>query len=379
MIVPNLKPLNSALSRLQEIPETFFRNLERATSFDDSLFPDWVTRGNGNTPAFSNRTALRQKFRAIFDKYKAIQSVDTRKKVTDAFIGTNQILALCNNEAGTTCIELEELDETIRAEIDDAFLYLYNSALKNPDFEGFVGTNIKATIRKYLDENRFEICPFCGLETILLVEGQDTVPLDHWLNKDRFPFASVNFQNLIPIGTQCNSRSVKGTKNVLKDATQTNRTRAYYPYSTYRGVNVSIYCTTLPSIDNELGLWKINISPQEPTEQECFDSWSHIFNIQRRFKSYFEDYPCLNWEKDYAAFVKNEDDEFEVRHANNIQEFKENLRQWKRSFPLKKRHGSVIYRPFLDYLINQAPDYYLQGLVENILSKDKAGFYENNL
>lgn len=374
MIIPNLLAFDSELRRLQEIPETFFKNLEAATSFDDSLFPDWLTDKDGNAVVFGNSTVLREKFKAIYEKYKAIQSAEERQKILDAFNSSTRILDLCNNVNGVSCIELTELQESIREEIDSAFLYLYNSGLKHHEFEVFVGASIKPTIKKFLDDNRIEVCPFCGLESILLLDGQERVPLDHWLNKDKFPFASVNFQNLIPIGNSCNGPGVKGRKNVLKDSTQLYRVKAYYPYSTYQGVEVKVSCKTLPNPDQEYGIWEANVTPRDNSEKDSFDSWSYIFNIPTRYRSYLNDYPCLTWQKDYVEFIRNDEDEFEVVHANTIDEFKENLRKWKQSFVLRKRHGSVIYRPFLDFLINDAPDHYLYGLVENIKRQNQLGF-----
>ncbi|MEZ4886302.1 MAG: hypothetical protein R3E32_16320 [Chitinophagales bacterium] len=360
MIVRKLQPIDTQLRKLQEIPETFFSRIEDCDDFEDeTLFPNWISNV---FPA----TALKTKFRAIYVKYKLIADRNERQKIIDAFIHTNEVSKLCCNDELTLHIELNDLEENIREEIDELFLYLYNSALTYPGFTKYVKGDLRKDIKQFTINNSIDICPFCGLESLIQIKGQSRIALDHWLNKDRFPFASINFRNLVPIGEACNGRAVKGTENVLKDKSQVNRIKAYYPYNEYAGIYISFNYINEPSIngitDND---WNLAINPIEETERSEFDSWMYIFNIKERYSSYLRNYPFLRWETNYKAFV-NADENDDIEHAETIDEFKLNLRLWKRTFPIKNRHGSIIYRPFIDYLINRASEPYLFSLVENI-------------
>lgn len=372
MLIRNLQPFVTNLSRIKEIPDTFFANIDSTDVFNNSLLPDWLTNNDGSPAVFSQQTELRAKFKAIFDKYKAIDDDVEKQRIITAYFDTNKIIELCNNEAGITNYELNDIHESIRNEIDNAFLYLYNNALKNTDFEVFVNDNLKNSLKRFTDGNGIEICPFCGLEIMLQMDGQPRLPLDHWLNKDRFPFASINFANLIPIGKDCNSNGVKGSKNVLKDENQRNRIKAYYPYANNNGTIISISCIAEPNVDNIHGIWTFQINPREEDELELFKSWNYIFNISERYSSYFYDILLPNWKKRYIEFINNEDDDIEISHAQNIDEFKANLRGWKRTFFNKRTHASIIFKRFIDYLLIETDDAILFGIVESFKSQVNA-------
>lgn len=364
MLISNLLPFNTTLSRIQEIPETFFRNIENADTFDNSLFPVWLLNNRGEEIIFGPRTDLRSKFRALYDKYKGINDISERQKILNAFFNTNRIIDLCNNQQGLDTIELSELHPTIRKEIDDVFLYLYNLALNHQPFIDFVEDNLDKAIRRFTYDNEIEICPFCGLETMIQITGQARIALDHWLNKDRFPFAAVNFNNLIPIGSRCNDSGVKGVKNVLKDKTQQNRVKSFYPFSIHHGIVVKFTFINEPSIDGVKDEdWRLDIFPYDNSETDIFESWDYIFNISIRYYNYFKEYPLLRWEKNYNDFIKK--NFIGISHAENIEEFKRNLIYWKSTFSISKQQGSIIYQAFIDYLLYEASDNYLYGLCEN--------------
>ena len=96
MLINRLFPINTQLTRLKEIPDTFFAKLEDAKAFDSSLFPIWLTDARGRPTVFGSRTDLREKFKAIYDKYKDIVNVAERRKVIVAYFETNKIIDLCN-------------------------------------------------------------------------------------------------------------------------------------------------------------------------------------------------------------------------------------------------------------------------------------------
>jgi hypothetical protein len=368
-----ISPFETQLRKIQEIPETFFNKIEESTNFDNSLFPNWLYDEHGNPQIFSQQTELRNKFEAIYNKYKAIEDNLERKKIIDAYVNTNRIVDLCNNNEEVLCYELNDLHESIRKEIDSAFLYLYKSALNHTEFLEFVKDSNTVALKKFTEDNKLELCPFCGLETMLQLVGQPRISLDHWLNKDRFPFGSVNFDNLIPIGTVCNSNGVKGSKNTLKDKTQLNRVKSYYPYQEHNGISINVISIEKPTIQNQSGKWQLCLEPNDNNEKEAFDSWDFIFNISSRYKDYFESNTLLRWQSDYVDFIKNDDDNEEFIPPETVTDLRNDLKIWRKTFQMRKKHGSVIYRPFLNFLINESPDEYLYGIVENWKSQKKKG------
>ena len=241
-MITRLQKLATEISTIQEIPAFFFREIENSVSFGNHLFPAWV---DGVFAA----TDLSDKFEAVYNKYKSIKSKANRNKIINAFQYNNQVEQLCANHADTLVIELKDLPESIQKEIDTLFLYLYNTAINYHRFETHVTDTVKESISRFITQNRLEVCPFCGLEGFLNIEGQARIALDHWLCKDLFPMSAVNFDNLFPIGPSCNARPAKGEKNILIDnPTSKNRIQAYYPYLPHNGINTSFQFNNEPTI-----------------------------------------------------------------------------------------------------------------------------------
>lgn len=229
---------------------------------------------------------------------------------------------------------LDDLPACIRNDLDTLFLYLYNSAINYTPFETYVSDTLKKAIDNFIRINGIAICPFCGLEGFLNIEGQSRIALDHWLCKDLFPMAAVNFDNLFPIGHDCNGRATKGSKNILIDSPETkNRVKAYYPYLNHGGITSSFNFVNEPTINGISDTdWDYSINLAISTEQDIYDSWNSIMNISFRYLDYFRKNVFLMWEADYKEFI-NEDHDME--HAQTIDELKENFKRWRAAFPIK--------------------------------------------
>ena len=348
-MITRLHKLNTGLSILQEIPSTFFIEIENSIAFGNHLFPAWAD-------GVFKSTSLMKKFEAVYNKYKAIRTKKNRDKIVNAFIHSNQIENLCNNQAGSLVIELSNLPKSIHKELDTLFLHLYNSALNYHLFQSHVTDSLKDSIDRFIREN--------GLEGFLNIEGQSRIALDHWLCKDLFPMSAVNFDNLFPIGHDCNGRATKGSKNILIDdpATKT-RVKAYYPYLAHDGITTSFGFVNEPTIHGISDIdWNYTIEPRNIAEQDIFDSWCSTLNIPTRYLDYHRKNIFPLWEADYKRFIE---DDHDIEHAQTIDELKNNFRIWKASFPTKGRPGAILYRSFIDYLINRASNGYLYGLCEN--------------
>lgn len=357
MIISNLHRFTTGISLIQEIPTVFFREIEDSDRFGDHLFPTW------EKSIFSS-TSLRKKFEAVYNKYKAIKTKSVRDKITDAFTQNNLIENLCNNTSGSKVITLKDLPKTIQKSIDILFLYLYNTAINYNLFEAHVGDTIKRSIDRFIGNNQLEVCPLCGLEGFLNIEGQSRIALDHWLCKDLFPMSAVNFDNLFPIGPKCNERPAKGSKNILfDDPTLKNRVTAYYPYANHSGISTIFNFINEPTINGITDTdWEFISAPTNPAEQNIYTSWDSTLNIKIRYVDYYRKNILNMWENDYKTFIEEDHD---IQHAQDTNELKNNFRLWKASFPIKGRPGAILYRAFIEYLINRASDAYLFSLCEN--------------
>ena len=357
-MIARLEKVRTKVSIIHNIPKKFFEEIEASVVFGNHLFPNWA-----NT-VFAP-TDLHDKFRAVYNKYKAIGNKNERDKIVNDFIHSNQIEELCSNTAGVLMITLNELHKSIRKDIDTLFLYLYNTAIKYHGFETYVDDTVRESINRFIVKNKMVVCPFCAIESYTNLDGQARLPLDHWLNKDEFPMVSVNFNNLVPIGKDCNVRPAKGNKNVLVNETPPNaRQIAFYPYLNHSETNPNFNFVNEPNgnpiIDAD---WSFNLTPNNPAEQNIFDNWSTTMNITPRYLDYFRKNIFPIWESDYIEFINDPDNDYQ--HAENILELKANFRFWKSTFKAKARPGAFLYRAFIDYLINRASESYLHGLCEN--------------
>lgn len=359
-MITRLQRLTTGISLIQDVPTFFFQEIEASAAFGNHLFPDWVNGVFGNT-------ALASKFEAVYNKYKAIKSRTNRDKVVNAFLHNNQIENLCNNLPASLVIELKDLPKSIQKEIDTLFLYLYNTAINYHGFEAYVNDTLKTSIDRFIVANGLEVCPFCGLEGFLNIEGQSRIALDHWLCKDLFPMAAVNFDNLFPIGGKCNERPAKGSKNILIDAPLTrNRIIAYYPYLAHSGISTNFSFVNEPNVHTFNNIpdtdWSLTFPPNDVTEIDIYNSWIATMNISTRYHDFIRQNIFGMWENRYKRFIEKHP---HLNHAQTVPELRHHFAHWKAAFDIKAVAGSILYISFIDYLINDASDKYLFGLCEN--------------
>lgn len=356
MIITQIHKTKTRLSIINNIPKKFFLKIEESENFGNHLFP------SGFIDVFNN-TDLKIKFQEVYDIYKAIADSGSRTKIVNAFTQSNKIEELCNNDPNTTMILLKDLPLVIIPSLDKLFLYLYNTAINYHGFQTYTNDTLRETINRFIIKNKIVICPFCGLESFINIEGQARLSLDHWLCKDIFPMSAVNLNNLVPIGQSCNQRPAKGNKNILIDeVTNTRLNSSFYPYSVHSGIRVIFNFINEPN-GNEISDydWSLIVEAINPVEDDIFQNWNSIMNINIRYNDYLKKEIFPLWESDYREHIEDIDND--LLPATNINELKNNFRNWKSTFRIKGRPGSIIYRAFIDFLIERASNEYLTGLI----------------
>ena len=179
----------------------------------------------------SPENKLNEEFKEIYNSYKQLKdkidsiyskcqvlTEEQKGQIKNAFITNNKIQEICD---GLLPIEQDVIPESVRKELKELMIYFYDSLL---DLKKVPGTK-KDFYEKLMLANHIKSCPACGLYRVESWESKDREPFDHYLPKSKYPFASVNFLNLIPICHKCNSNSKK-TKNPISKFG-----KAFYPYS----------------------------------------------------------------------------------------------------------------------------------------------------
>lgn len=132
--------------------------------------------------------------------------------------------------------------------------------------------------QKFTAKNDKDVCPFCGLVGLLGQYYSKRDAYDHYFPKDKYPFNSINFYNLVPACPRCNS-SYKLAKDPLQ-----NPRKVFYPFS------VNPYPIELALKINQPD-WE-NLQPND-IELEIgpnvlnseLDTWNDLYGIIERYKA----------------------------------------------------------------------------------------------
>ncbi|WP_407451690.1 hypothetical protein [Fibrobacter sp.] len=78
------------------------------------------------------------------------------------------------------------------------------------------GLSAKNLIAPFLKDYGFNVCVYCNQSLIRYNSNNiiDTGTLDHFYNKDRYPFLCTSFFNFVPCCGECNSRRRKGERRM---------------------------------------------------------------------------------------------------------------------------------------------------------------------
>ncbi|MDQ1240046.1 MAG: hypothetical protein QG577_2232 [Thermodesulfobacteriota bacterium] len=208
------------------------------------------------------------------------------------FSGNNDIAGLCENDPTVAIArysDLEAFHRPIAEALSAFFKELYSKDLLNLAALKSVIGEIDDHHTKFTEVNKQGKCPFCGIHDVKGIYHSKREAYDHYLPKGKYPFNSINFNNLTPACHECNS-TYKLSQDPLYDAkdpllAQTGgRRKSFYPYQTLRyAIELDI---TLNSPD-----WT-HITPDDvslttgPEElREEINTWLDVYGIEERYKA----------------------------------------------------------------------------------------------
>lgn len=135
--------------------------------------------------------------------------------------------------------------------------------------------------RAFVQVNKDEKCPFCGIGGIKGSHHSKREAYDHYLPKALYPFNSINFRNLAPACHECNS-----TYKLSKDPARNpaGRRKAFYPFAA-AGQTIHIH-VVLQHCDIE------NLKPADVQMHfgpaavfEEIETWKDVYGIEERYKA----------------------------------------------------------------------------------------------
>jgi hypothetical protein len=230
---------------------------------------------------------LDDKLRAIFDAYKLLKKRD-KNKVKSAYQKNNDIAAVCKKSVAP--IKYGELPLTIRTPIESLYDNLWgdNKILGYSKVVEKCGT-LKQHFTNFRELNEFCVCPFCGLESLICKSDDGKDDYDHYLPKSKYPFISVNFNNLLPMCHKCNSKS-KGQDDTPYSKNPIRQRTLYFPLddnTPNHEIKINI-----DSQDYDLSnpiTWKLNFLCKPSYNINKSQSWQEVFKVEKRYKSILAD------------------------------------------------------------------------------------------
>jgi hypothetical protein len=214
---------------------------------------------------------LKTKVDAIYEKCKTLTEIE-RADIREAFYVNNRIAELCDGILSP--IGLDALPIVVREDMKPLLVKFYDYLIDRSEVPGDKLDYYNAL----LTENpTFQFCPCCGLSPIESAESHYREDNDHYFNKAHFPFASVNFSNLVPLCSKCNKKC-KGSKNPA-DAGRVS----FYPFdTTHTTIEVSINIVDSPALDYQ-ALKENDIVISFSNNPNKTSTWDWLFNIKERY------------------------------------------------------------------------------------------------
>jgi len=222
-------------------------------------------------PLFDKYEWFRNEIKTIYEECKNL-SVDDKKKIIDTFKALKNISEVC--EGNIIPLKIKQLPIVVEELIKPFFVKCYESLLERSLVPGDKLQYYNSIIK----ENKYKFCPCCGYVSFESAESNYREAYDHYLPKAEYPFASVNFFNLVPLCYKCNSDR-KSTKNPV------NGRKAYYPFSLNPethivDIQVKFSHIKVKDYDN---FEKKELQIELLGDDEKCNTWDDVFDIKERY------------------------------------------------------------------------------------------------
>lgn len=282
-------------NKLHEFVLAFFKRIEFETNeFDVSFFEhDFYNNIVQYHPGI-----LKTPFTYIYNTIKE-WSQPNRSAFCLGIKNSNEIKLICEGTIVPTKIS-DVLPQALQDVVDKLFKDLYKTVLSHKNYTSIYG-NRQSHFKQFRlhKDNDFRFCPACGIERMKTYEERPN-QYDHYLPKDIYPFSSVNFKNLVPICTDCNSILEKGATNILSF-----NGVAFYPYdSLHKGIDIEVQIVKKHADVSEIS-WQISYTNKDGKVNEL-DAWKKTYGIVLRHNKYLKG-SIKDWYIAYEEYINDKD------------------------------------------------------------------------
>jgi len=221
-------------------------------------------------PAYQKYAWLKTGIDAVYEKCKLLTTGE-RAQIREAFAVNNRIEDLC--EGRLTPIPLSALPQVVETDMKPLLIKFYDELLDRAEIPGTKLDYYNQLIKR----NKFTTCPCCGLSLIETAASHYVEDNDHYLNKAEYPFAVVNFCNLVPLCSKCNKKC-KGTKNPYEAGRV-----SFYPFNGARpDITLTITLANTDTLDyRDIKAEEITIDFDNDPNKTA--TWDWLFRIKERY------------------------------------------------------------------------------------------------
>lgn len=269
----------------------FFDRIENETNdFSDDFFD-----------AEFLKVAKRHK-KVVYGQLKSIYEItktwpqDQRTELCKQIRESNQIDDICSNTISPKMLDKDVIG--VSKVLRELFLALYNQVLDGK----IIREEWNITMRQHFDAFRavngdIITCPICGISPIKTDCDKQRDQYDHYLPKSLYPYSAVNFKNLVPTCTDCNSTQVKGDKDIIRIA---NNNPLFFPFDENHS-NIEITCELTLNADVLEDIeWELTYSSDQENDNQI-RAWKEIYSIENRHKSFIQG-RLKSWLKSYIKY-----------------------------------------------------------------------------
>ncbi|PKH49529.1 hypothetical protein CXF68_01965 [Tenacibaculum sp. Bg11-29] len=236
----------------------------------------WCNARKGSSLLFDDRftdffyklPVFRGRLLDIYDLCRELSDVE-RNDIVNAFKNHNDIENLCN---GNVTLFVKPLSYVVEVKMKPFFVDLYEEYSERKTLKLVYGSKADYYNKLY-EENRFVDCPCCCLDVFEPEESGKREDFDHYLPKSVIPFASVNYNNLVPLCHKCN-RTYKSDTNPIKD-----KKICFYPFE---GKNNNVNVTIELDDDIENPIRELRLSGDDI---EKIKTWDKVFSMTTRYRN----------------------------------------------------------------------------------------------
>jgi len=245
----------------------------------------------------SHYKVLKRAFTDIYNEIKTWEQAD-RSYLCEEIRQSNSIEQICSGQVNPRSIN--DTETGTYEKIRTLFLKLYSDVLDGDPVRKALGVNLRQHFNTFrMTNNHITLCPMCGISELATEHDTSRDPYDHYLPESLYPLSAVNFYNLIPTCTKCNSPDIKGAKDVIA----IRNTRLFYPYDqNHQGIRI-IFSIQQDSLNINDIVWQVEFQTPDAKDQEV-EAWKEIYNIEDRYIGFVKG-RIEKWHRAFWHFLKN--------------------------------------------------------------------------